>query len=254
MVRAQPVVSTEGNAFVHPNLIVSVRWLMQHTTDPHLRLVDARPTAEYDQGHIPGAVSLPVADTFDPAQPKNYPDTTAKLEALFASRGLSNTTRIIIYDNGKDHRSARLFWTLEYVGATNVAVLNGGLTQWQAEQGALSTVSVHGEPGTFVATVDPAKLPTAAQCKLALGDPTKVILDARSPEEFRGEDVRAKYSGHMPGAVHIDWRENFTTTTVLQDPITLKTLYVSKESREMLGVMRLPGSLPPQGPCLDTSA
>jgi thiosulfate/3-mercaptopyruvate sulfurtransferase len=56
----------------------------------------------------------------------------------------------------------------------------------------------------------------------------KVILDARSPEEFRGEDVRAKYSGHIPGAVHIDWRENFTTTTVLKDPGTLKTLYESK--------------------------
>jgi thiosulfate/3-mercaptopyruvate sulfurtransferase len=228
MVRAQPAVSTTSDAFVHPNLIVSVSWLMQHTTDPHLRLVDARPTAEYNKGHIPGAVSLPVADTFDPAQHKNYPDTKEKLEALFASRGMSNTTRIITYDNGKETLSARLFWTLEYVGATNVAVLNGGLKQWQAEQGELSTVPVHVERGTFVATVDPAKLPTTAQCKLALGDPTKAILDARSPEEFRGEDVRAKYSGHIPGAVNIDWRENFTTTTVLKDPVTLKTLYESK--------------------------
>jgi thiosulfate/3-mercaptopyruvate sulfurtransferase len=228
MGHAQPAVSTERDTFVHPNLIVSVSWLMQHTKDANLRLVDARPTAEYDKGHIPGAVSLPVADTFDPAQPKNYPNTKEKLEALFASRGLSNTTRIIIYDNGKDHRSARLFWTLEYVGATNVAVLNGGLTQWQAEQGALSTGPVQVEPGTFVATVDPAKLPTAAHCHLALGDPTKVILDARSPEEFRGDDVRAKYSGHIPGAVHIDWRENFTTTTVLKEPGTLQTLYASK--------------------------
>jgi thiosulfate/3-mercaptopyruvate sulfurtransferase len=226
-VRAQPVVSTARDAFVHPDLIVSVSWLRQHITDPDLRLVDARPTAEYDKGHIPGAVSLPVTDTFDPAQPKNYPDTTAKLAALFASRGLSNTTRIIIYDNGKDHRSARLFWTLEYVGATNVAVLDGGLTQWQADQGALSTAPVQVAPGTFVATVDPAKLPTAAHCHLALGDPTKVILDARSPEEFRGDDVRAKYSGHMPGAVHIDWRENFTTT-VLKDPGTLRALYARK--------------------------
>ena len=186
MVRAQPAVSSERDAFVHPNLIVSVSWLRQHTTAPHLRLIDARPTAEYDKGHIPGAVSLPVADTFDPAQHKNYPDTKAKLEALFASRGLSNTTRIIIYDNGKEHLSARLFWTLEYVGATNVAVLNGGLKQWQADKGAVSTVPVQVAPGTFVATVDPAKLPTAAQCHLALGDPTKVILDARSPEEFGG--------------------------------------------------------------------
>ena len=40
--------------------------------------------------------------------------------------------------------------------------------------------------------------------------------------------MRAKYSGHMPGAVNIDWRENFTTTTVLKDPGTLKTLYERK--------------------------
>ena len=227
-VSAQPAVPTESSAFVHPNLIVSVSWLMQHTQDPNLRIVDARPTAEYAKGHLPGAVSLPVADTFDPAQSKNYPDTKEKLEVLFASRGMSNTTRIITYDNGKETLSARLFWTLEYVGAANVAVLNGGLKQWQAEKGEISTVQVQVEPGTFVATVDPAKLPTAAQCKLALGDPTKVILDARSPEEFRGEEVRAKYSGHIPGAVHIDWRENFTNTTLLKDPVTLKTMYESK--------------------------
>jgi len=176
-VSAQPAVPTASSAFVHPNLIVSVSWLMQHTKDPNLRIVDARPTAEYDKGHIPGAVSLPVADTFDPAQHKNYPDTKEKLEALFVSRGMSNPTRIITYDNGKETLSARLFWTLEYVGATNVAVLNGGLKQWQAEKGELSTAPVDVEPGKFVATVDPAKLPTAAQCHLALGDPTKVILD-----------------------------------------------------------------------------
>src|SRR5215470_11632773 len=44
MVRAQPAVSATSDAFVHPTLIVSVSWLMQRTTDAHLRLVDARPT------------------------------------------------------------------------------------------------------------------------------------------------------------------------------------------------------------------
>jgi hypothetical protein len=32
-VRAQPAVLTESSAFVHPNLIVSVSWLMQHTKE-----------------------------------------------------------------------------------------------------------------------------------------------------------------------------------------------------------------------------
>ena len=40
--------------------------------------------------------------------------------------------------------------------------------------------------------------------------------------------MRAKYSGHIPGAVNIDWHENFTNTTLLKDPVTLKTLYASK--------------------------
>ena len=225
----QPAVPTEHSTVANPNLIVSVHWLMQHSPDPNVRIVDARSRAEYHKGHIPGAVSLPVADTFDPAQHTNYPDTKEKLEALFASRGMSNTTRIITYDNGKDTPGVRLFWTLEYIGATNVAVLNGGLKQWQEEKGELSTAPVTMAPGTFVAKVDPARLPTVAQCQLAIGDPTKVVLDARSPEEFRGEDVRAKYGGHIPSAVNIDWRENFTaTTTVLKDPATLQTLYTSK--------------------------
>jgi thiosulfate/3-mercaptopyruvate sulfurtransferase len=70
---------------------------------------------------------------------------------LFASRGMSNTTRIITYDNGKETLSARLFWTLEYVGAAHVTVLHGGLKQWQAEKGELSTVQVHVRPGWPVA-------------------------------------------------------------------------------------------------------
>ena len=49
VVNAQPAVSTKSSAFVHPNLMVSVSWLRQHITDPHLRLVDARPPAEYDK-------------------------------------------------------------------------------------------------------------------------------------------------------------------------------------------------------------
>ena len=134
-VGAQPAVSTEPSTFANPNLVVSVHWLMEHIQDPDVRIVDARPRAEYNKGHIPGAVSLPVADTFNPAQHNNYPDTKEKLEALCASRGMSNTTHIISYDNGKDTSSARLLWTLEYIGATNVAMLNGGLKQWQAEQG-----------------------------------------------------------------------------------------------------------------------
>ena len=54
-------------------------------------------------------------------------------------------------------------------------------------------------------------------------------------------------------------RENRTITVDFQHKATYVQLLGDgkacvEESREMLEVMPLPGSLPPQGPCLDTSA
>ncbi|MGH2370993.1 MAG: sulfurtransferase, partial [Chloroflexota bacterium] len=217
--------SNAAGQFANPNLLVSAAWLLQHAKDPNVRIVDARPAAEYEKGHIPGAVSLPVVDTFDPNQQRNYPDTKEKLEALFADKGIGNSTRVITYDDGKETPGARLFWTLEYVGHTNAAVLDGGLQAWQAANGEVSTETPKVEPAKFTSKIDPAKLPTKQQCALAIGDPSKVVLDARSPAEFRGEDVRAKYGGHIPGAVNIDWRENFTGSNRLKEPAALRALY-----------------------------
>ncbi|HEX2186496.1 MAG TPA: sulfurtransferase [Chloroflexota bacterium] len=220
--------SSAGAEFTNPDLKVSVAWLQQHLRDPKVRVVDARPAAEYEKGHIPGAVSLPVADTFDPGQEKNYPDSKEKLEALLTGKGIGNDVRVIAYDNGRETAGPRLFWTLEYLGHNNVAVLDGGLKAWQDAKGELTTEAPTVEPATFVSQVDPAKLPTKEQCEVAIGDPTKVILDARSPEEYRGEDVRAKFGGHIPGAVNIDWRENFTADSLLKEAPALRTLYESK--------------------------
>jgi 3-mercaptopyruvate sulfurtransferase SseA len=71
-------------------------------------------------------------------------------------------------------------------------------------------------------------MPTKEQCETAIGDPTKVVLDARSPEEYRGDDVRAKFGGHIPGAVNIDYRLNYTAAGTLKSPLELRQMYESK--------------------------
>jgi thiosulfate/3-mercaptopyruvate sulfurtransferase len=222
--------ATNVNAFVNPNLVVSVDWLRQNLRAANVRVVDARPAADYEKGHIPGAVSLPVAETFDPGKDKNYPDTKEKLEALFGGKGIGDDLRVVAYDSGSgtDTTGGRLFWTLEYAGHQSVAVLDGGLRAWQAAGGEVSTEAVTVPAATFTSKIDPAKMPTKEQCELAIGDPTKVILDSRSPEEFRGEDVRAKFGGHIPGAVNIDYRTNFTAQGTLKSPAELRQLYESK--------------------------
>ena len=222
--------ATAPSGFANPNLAVSVEWLKQNARAANVRIVDARSAADYEKGHLPGAVSLPVAETFDPTLDKNYPDTKEKLEALFGAKGIGDTLRVVTYDsgNGSDTTGSRLFWTLEYAGHPSVAVLDGGLKAWQAAAGEVSTESVTAPAAKFTSKIDPAKMPTKEQCALAIGDPKKVVLDARSAEEYRGEDVRAKFGGHIPGAVNVDYRTNFTAAGTLKPAAELKTLYESK--------------------------
>ena len=63
------------------------------------------------------------------------------------------------------------------------------------------------------------------------------MLDARTEGEFSGEDARAERGGHIPGAVHIEWTENFTSgeAPVFKSALELEKLYegqgVTKDKR-----------------------
>jgi thiosulfate/3-mercaptopyruvate sulfurtransferase len=208
-------------------------WLSQNVSTAGVRIIDARPRADYEKGHIPGAVSLPVAETFDPARDKNYPDAVEKLEALFSVRGLGTATRIVAYDNGKETPAARLLWTLEYLGHQQVSLLDGGLSAWQAWGGAVTTTPATPETARFSAAVQATRMHAKADCERMLSAGTDraagfVMLDSRSPEEWRGDDVRAKFGGRIPGAVNLDWREHFAPDATLKPLDTLHQLYAAR--------------------------
>jgi thiosulfate/3-mercaptopyruvate sulfurtransferase len=42
-----------------------------------------------------------------------------------------------------------------------------------------------------------------------LNDPGVQIVDARTPKEFAGEDIRALRGGHIPGAINIPYEQNW---------------------------------------------
>jgi thiosulfate/3-mercaptopyruvate sulfurtransferase len=51
-----------------------------------------------------------------------------------------------------------------------------------------------------------------------LHNPAVQIVDARTPQEFSGEDIRAIRGGHIPGAINIPYEQNWV------DPDTLVKL------------------------------
>jgi len=227
--------STQAAGYPNADLVVETSWLGQNLGDAGIRVVDVRTAANYKAGHIQGAVSLPVEETFDPADPKmSDVGPVAQLEKVFGDRGISSDTRVIIYDGGREVLSGRLFWTLEYAGHTRVAYLNGGFTKWQKEGLPVSTEETKVAAAKFTVELDAWSLPqnaealaTKADVLYELGRPLNVFLDVRSPAEYRGDDLRSKRGGHIPGAVNVEWVNQFTSgdAPVLKSAAELDEIY-----------------------------
>jgi thiosulfate/3-mercaptopyruvate sulfurtransferase len=56
---------------------------------------------------------------------------------------------------------------------------------------------------------DPTIAVTTREMVARLNNPNVQIVDARTPKEFAGEDIRAIRGGHIPGAINIPYEQNW---------------------------------------------
>ena len=192
--------------------------------DPNLRLVDVRPQAAYDEGHLPGAVRLDESLLRSDKDKETYLPSPEEIAGIVKALGIGPRTHVVAYDT--DYRSAaRLWYVLRVHGTSRVSLLQGGIRRWTAEKRPLTTektgevlgsAKVRGPGGGFFC-------PTTAALTAKKG---VVLLDTRSPEEFTGVE-RSK--GHVPGAVHLDWRDNLTEGGLeFKSQSELRKLYAAK--------------------------
>ena len=218
--------NTSARASSPKSLLVSADWLADHLPDANLRVVDLRRRADYRAGHIQHAVQFDLGAVR--AEVDGVPGQVAPPETateVFGKLGISTDTTVVVYDAGDSLDAARLFWTLEYYGHHDVRLLNGGLAAWQAGGHPLSAEPPAVTPAVFVPTPDPARVTGTAEVLAALGDPATALVDARSPGEFAGQDVRAARGGHIPGAVNIDWSLNLNNDLTFKSAEELRALY-----------------------------
>jgi len=198
--------ATEG--YSRPELLVDAAWVDAHKNDADVVIVDCEVDAAYSRGHIPGAVLVP--DNYE----KN-PDTGRVLlmnpdqfKAMCEGLGIGDDTLVIAYDHSRSLTAARLWWALNTYGHTNVKILNGGWRAWIAHGGTVDFGRTTPKPATFTPKRDDSKLATVDELKQAceVGGPGSVIWDVRSDGEWDGSNSRGnKRSGHVPGAVHLEW-------------------------------------------------
>jgi len=194
-------------SYAHPEQLVDTEWVAAHAADADVRIVDMRQSGFAD-GHVPGAVYLSPVAIRDAQAPPTFLPTPAAFEALMATLGISDSTRVVAYDERGGIYAARLWWILNYFGHPNVALMNGGWIKWTAEKRAAATNAAAPRGGRFTAKPQPRWVATASDVVAAIGKPGVAIVDARTTAEIEGKDLRnIKRGGFVPSSVPVYWED-----------------------------------------------
>jgi len=207
----------------HP--VVSAAWLHDHLNDPQVVVVDCRfalmqpelGQQQYRTSHIPGAyyldlnrdLSSPVGQ-YGGRHPLPDPEEfAAKLRVIGVdSEGLNGPTLVVAYDDSRLAFASRLWWLLRYLGHSNVAVLDGGFTPWQAAGYPVTAELPTPQTGNFAPQQQPEQLVDINVVKARKDVPNVILVDSRESDRYRGErEPIDPVAGHIPGAVNYPWQE-----------------------------------------------
>ncbi len=220
--------------YAHPEVLVDTQWLMDHLIDPMVRVVEVDMSPEpYQDAHIPGAIFWNIfTDLLMPDLSMNLEPTA--IEKLLSRSGISQETTVIAYGSYPG-TGAWIFWLLKLFGHDNVYVLNGGHQKWMAEGRPLTS-----ELSSFAPTQYQVKSPDAScrilqtEVQASLEQSDFVLLDVRTPQEYRGEVFMMKppegseRGGHIPGAVHLEYTLTLNEDGTFKLAEELHTLYSSR--------------------------
>ena len=210
--------------------LVDARWLHARLGQPGVRVIDmVTEPKEYRVGHIPGAVYLNVDDVRVAVAEGGYRLPTVEEGArLLGSLGLTPQTQVVAYDDSGGLHAARLFFTLEALGHRRVSVLDGGIQAWRRAGSPVSRDIPSVAPSVYRPRPRPELVADETWIVDRLKDPGVVLLDTRSLAEYRGTDVRARRGGHIPGAVHVEWRDNLRPDLTFKPADELRAMYAAR--------------------------
>lgn len=219
-------------------LLVTTDWLANELGASDLRIVDATkfmpdagrdPAAEYEAGHIPGAVFMDLSELTDTGNPvENMLPPPEKFASRMQSLGLGDGSRIVLYDDSPLKSSARAWWMLTIFGAHEVAILDGGIAKWKAEGRPLETGKEALRHRHFTVWKDDKDVRTKADMLANLHSKAEQVVDARPAGRFTGAEADPRpgmVSGSIPGSVNIPHSEFFNADGTWKTSDEMKTLF-----------------------------
>ncbi|MBX4799794.1 3-mercaptopyruvate sulfurtransferase [Klebsiella michiganensis] len=203
------------------SFFVAADWLAEHIDDPEIQIIDARMAppgqeerdlnAEYQAGHIPGAVFFDIEALSDHTSP--LPHMMPRAEAFAVAMrelGVSSDKHLVVYDEGNLFSAPRAWWMLRTFGVEKVSIVAGGLEGWRRDGLPLEQGLPELPEGDFDGRVDPLAIKRLTYVLLVSHEGSAQIVDARPAGRFNGQVAEPRpglRSGHIPGALNVPWTE-----------------------------------------------
>ena len=169
----------------------------------------------YRHGHLPNAryahLDKDLSSAINSCTGRHPLPNFSALAQKLGQWGINNTSQVVVYDDASGAFAGRLWWLLRCMGHERVAVLDGGIKQWQKQGLPITTTLPTIKTTQFRVYLNEAAWINALQVQNLLAQKSICLIDARSPERYRGEQEPIDpVAGHIPGALNRPFQANLT--------------------------------------------
>jgi thiosulfate/3-mercaptopyruvate sulfurtransferase len=205
--------------------VISASDLAKISKKPEVVVVSVRSAADYKKVHITGAIHVDLKELYTSEPVESVLKPASDVAKVLGSKGISETKKIVIYDDGSGKSVGRMYWILDYMGASDIQILDGGMNAWRAARKPVTKNPTNVKATTFTPKVDKSKWAGIADVKSAVSSGSAILIDARSAAEFNGTDQTDIRKGHIPGAVNIEFSQVLKADGTLKSAAELKSLF-----------------------------
>ena len=224
--------------YAHPEALVSTDWLAEHLGDPDIRILESdEDVLLYDTGHIPGAQKIDWhEDLNDPVQ-RDYV-SREDFEKLLRSKGIDETTTVILYGDKNNWWAAYAYWVFQLFGFTNAKLLDGGRIKWEQEGREMTTeVPKFPETSYTARQRDDGRIRAFFHEVRDHAEAGKPLVDVRSPDEFSGAKTHMPdypqegtlRGGHIKGACSVPWARAANADGTFKSAAELRAIYEEEQ-------------------------
>ncbi|RMW38996.1 MAG: sulfurtransferase [Nitrosopumilus sp.] len=191
------------------NITTDVDSLRSEIRDKSVRVIDVRREDDYKKDHISTAVNLPLANLLSDDSPE-------RVVKLVNSMGIDDETRVVVYDDTFGALASRVAWTLEYLGHSDVSLLETTYSNWKSLglESDSQTPDIQSKEHSM--NLQSNILATSDYLESAKERDDVILIDNRERLNFLEQ--------HIPGAISLPYRTLASNDKILRPKEDMKRL------------------------------